>query len=70
MGMEVHESISVLTNGGPGDSSRSLVMLIAEKGFTSFDYGQASALSVLLLILISIVTLIQFVGSRKWVHYE
>lgn len=68
--LRIYESISVLTNGGPGDSSRSLVMLIAEKGFTSFDYGQASALSILLLILISIVTLIQFVGSRKWVHYE
>ena len=45
-------------------------MLVAEKGFTSFDYGAASALSVLLLMLIGIVTLIQFAGSRWWVHYE
>ncbi len=68
--LRIYESIYVLTNGGPGDSSRSLVMLIAEKGFTSFDYGLASALSVLLLFLIAIVTVIQFVGSRWWVHYE
>lgn len=68
--LRIYESIYVLTGGGPGDSSRSLVMLIAEKGFTSFDYGTASALSMMLLILIAIVTAIQFIGSRWWVHYD
>lgn len=68
--LRIYESIYVLTGGGPRDSSRSLVMLIAEKGFTSFNYGEASALSILLLILIAFVTVIQFVGSKRWVHYE
>lgn len=68
--LRIYESIYVLTGGGPGDSSRSRVMLIAEKGFTSFNYGEASALSILLLILIAFVTVIQFVGSKRWVHYE
>ena len=68
--LRIYESIYVLTGGGPGDSSRSLVMLIAEKGFTSFKYGEASAFSILLLILIASVTVIQFVGSKRWVHYE
>ena len=68
--LRIYESIYVLTGGGPGDSSRSLVMLIAEKGFTSFNYGEASVLSILLLILIAFVTMIQFAGSKRWVHYE
>lgn len=68
--LRIYESIYVLTGGGLGDSSRSLVMLIAEKGFTSFNYGEASALSILLLILIAFVTMIQFAGSKRWVHYE
>ena len=68
--LRIYESIYVLTGGGPGDSSRSLVMLIAEKGFTSFNYGEASALSILVLILIAFVTMIQFAGSKRWVHYE
>ena len=68
--LRIYESIYVLTGGGPGDSSRSLVMLIAEKGFTSFNYGEASALSILLLILIAFVTMIQFAGSKRWAHYE
>ena len=62
--------VSVSYTHLPGDSSRSLVMLIAEKGFTSFDYGTASALSIMLLILIGIVTVFRFVGSRWWLHYE
>lgn len=71
--LRIYESIYVLTNGGPGDSSRSLVMLIAEKGFTSFDYGTASALSIMLLILIGIVTVFQFVAiivfTYSWNDY-
>jgi multiple sugar transport system permease protein len=68
--LRIYESSVVLTGGGPGDSSRSLVMLIAEKAFTSFNYGEATALSVLLLVLIGFIIAFQFIGSKKWVHYE
>lgn len=68
--LKVFESIVVLTNGGPGDASRSVVMYIYEKAFQSFDFGYASAISVSLLVIVSVVTLIQFRVSRKWVHYE
>lgn len=68
--LRLYESALVLTNGGPGNSSLSLVMLITEKSFTSMNYGQGTALSMLLLIFIIIVTAIQFVGSKKWVNYD
>ena len=68
--LRIYESILVLTNGGPGDSSRSLVMLIAEKGFKSFNYGEASAISMLLFLMIAVITAVQFLGSKKWVFYE
>lgn len=68
--LRIFESVYVLTAGGPGDSTRSLVMLIAEKGFTSYNYGIASSLSMMLLALIGVVTLLQFIGSRWWVYYE
>ena len=29
-----------------------------------------TGISILLLILIAFVTVIQFVGSKRWVHYE
>lgn len=68
--LRIFESAFVLTNGGPGDSSRSLVMLIAETAFTSFNYGQASALSMLLMLLIAIITAVQFMTSKWWVNYD
>jgi multiple sugar transport system permease protein len=68
--LRLYESALVLTNGGPGDSSLSIVMLIAEKSFTSMNYGQGTSLSMLLLILIGVVTSLNFWGSKKWVNYD
>jgi len=67
---QIYESIIVLTGGGPGDSSRSVVMYIAEKAFSSFDMGYASAIAVTLFAIILGVTLVQFRIRRSWVHYE
>jgi multiple sugar transport system permease protein len=67
---KVFESIVVLTNGGPGDATRSLVMYIYEQGFKSFNMGYASAISLLLLGLIVVVTAIQFAFSKRWTFYE
>ncbi len=68
--LKVFDSIVVLTNGGPVDSSRSVVMYIYEQGFQSYDMGYASAISLLLLLIIGVLTLAQFGLSRIWVHYD
>lgn len=67
---QIFESIIVLTGGGPGDASRSVVMYIYEKAFTDFQLGYASAISVTLFLAIMTVTLIQFRLRKRWVHYE
>ena len=67
---KVFESIVVLTNGGPGDATRSLVLYIYEQGFKSFNMGYASAISLLLLTLTVLVTLVQFIASKRWTFYE
>lgn len=68
--LQVFDSIQVLTGGGPGDASRSLVMYIYENAFQLFQMGYASAISITLFIIIMILTLIQFKVSQSWVHYE
>ena len=68
--LKVFDSIAVLTNGGPGDASRSVVMYIYELGFKSFDMGYGSAVSLTLLIIIAVMTIVQFRLARFWVHYE
>lgn len=63
------DSMVVLTGGGPGDASRSIVYYIYERAFQSFDMGYASALALTLFVVIMVVTLLQFWLSRRWVHY-
>jgi multiple sugar transport system permease protein len=67
--LQEFDSIVALTNGGPGDASRSVVMYIYDKAFRSFDMGYASAIAVTLFGFIGVLTLLQLWGSRRWVHY-
>ena len=67
---QIYESIIVLTNGGPGDSTRSVVMYIAEKAFSDFQLGYASAISVTLFVIVLVVTLVQFRIRKAWVHFQ
>lgn len=68
--VQVFDTIIVLTQGGPGDASRSIVMYIYEKAFQTFDMGYASALAMTLFAIIMVLTLLQFGLARRWVHYE
>ena len=68
--LQVFDTIIVLTQGGPGDSSRSIVMYIYEQAFQRFDMGYASALSMTLFVIIMLLTLLQFRLSNRWVYYD
>ncbi len=68
--IQVFDTIIVLTGGGPGDASRSVVMYIYEQAFQNFDLGYASAVAMTLFGIILVLTLGQFWFSRRWVHYE
>lgn len=62
--------ISVLTNGGPARGTHTLVMEIFTRGFGgSADFGAASAAGVVLLVLIGILSVIQFGVLERKVHY-
>lgn len=67
---QIFESIIVLTDGGPGDASRSVVMYLAERGFEQFRMGYASAIAMTLFLIIMALTLVQFRLRRRWVFYE
>lgn len=56
----VFEQVNVLTAGGPLDSTTTVVHQIYTRGFTQFKMGYASAMSVVLLVIISIITIVNF----------
>ena len=67
---QIFESVIVLTNGGPADTSRSVVMYVYEEAFQQYKLGYASAIAVTLFVVIMILTVIQFRLRTSWVHYE
>ena len=60
----------VLTNGGPGVSTTTMVMYLYNNGFQYLKMGYASAIAWILFIIIMIITAFQFVAQRRWVYYE
>lgn len=69
-GFQVFEYSYVMTRGGPLYSTLTVVLLIYQRAFETFEMGYASALSYMLFAIILVLTIIQFRMQRRWVHYE
>jgi multiple sugar transport system permease protein len=67
---QIFDSPYILTSGGPGDASRTVVMYIYETGFRFFQMGYASTIALSLFLIVVVLTLIQFRLSRIWVFYQ
>ena len=50
----------IMTDGGPGTSTVSVVMSIYDTAFADTDVGLASAMSVVLVIVVGLITFVQF----------
>ncbi|WP_308493722.1 carbohydrate ABC transporter permease [Microbacterium terrisoli] len=60
----------VMTAGGPGTSTITVVMNVYQTAFQSGQLGEAAAPAIVLFVLILVVTLVQWTGQKKWVQYE
>lgn len=67
---QVFDQAYVMTQGGPGKASYTLVLHIFDEAFTRNSFGTSTASAMILFVIILTFTLIQFTVSRKWVHYE
>ena len=63
--MKVFAEIYVMTKGGPLNSSKTIVYYIYERAFENLDLGYASALAVILLIVVMIFSLINILCFEK-----
>ena len=61
---QVFDTVAVTTAGGPVNASRVLQFYIYDMAFGRFQFGYASALSVALLVLLMVVTVIQYRVTR------
>jgi multiple sugar transport system permease protein len=68
--LQIFDQPYVLTRGGPGDATRTAVMVIFESGFQQLQFGRASAIGIVLTLIIIGVTALQFRLSRRFVFYQ
>src|ERR1700704_120355 len=61
--------IDALTRGGPGQATNILVYKVYNDGFRGQDLGGSSAQSVILMIVVIVLTFVQFRFIERRVHY-
>ena len=68
--MRVFDTIKLMTEGGPEGSTMVLVYYVYYQGFRAYKSGYASAIAVILFLIMLGMTLLQWLARRKVSHYE
>lgn len=58
--------VYALTQGGPGTATTVLSQYIYNQSFVNWDYGRATAASVILFLIVGTITIIQFRYEKKF----
>jgi len=61
--------IQIITQGGPANTTQILVYKVYQDGFMGLDFSSSAAQSVILMVIITVLTLLQFKYLEKRVHY-
>jgi multiple sugar transport system permease protein len=67
--MQVFAQPYIITAGGPGNASRTAVMFLYETAWKFFRFGYASAVAVILAVIMIVVTVILFSLMRRRTEY-
>lgn len=68
--MNVFDHIMLLTAGGPSNSTLVLAYYVYYQAFLTNDISYASALAVILFLIVLGLTFLQWKTRKKWVYYE
>lgn len=67
---QIFDPMFIMTEGGPMGRTTSVVLHIYLTGFKRFEMGYASAMAIIVFLIILAMTLIQMRLSRHWVFYD
>lgn len=67
---QVFATIHIMTRGGPNNATNVLVYEVWQEAFQFFDIGKASALSMVLFLLVLAITVVQIRMTESKVHYQ
>jgi multiple sugar transport system permease protein len=60
----------LLTLGGPGESTNTIVLYLYRNGFSFDKMGYASSLAWILFVIVMVITALQFSQQKRWVNYD
>jgi multiple sugar transport system permease protein len=73
-GFQVFDQVFVMTGGqaggGPAGATTVLVFDIYRNAFVYYKLGYASAEATILLLIVLVVTVLQYRGQTRWVNYD
>lgn len=64
------DQVYLMTQGGPDNSTNILLYFLYQVAFMNWDTGQATALSVILLLLVFLVSWLNYKSLDRYTHYE
>jgi sn-glycerol 3-phosphate transport system permease protein len=64
------DHIVIMTEGAPNNASTMLLYYIYQQGFTFFDQAKASALTVIMLVIMLFVSMFQFIKTDRRIYYN
>jgi multiple sugar transport system permease protein len=67
---QVFDLAYVMTGGGPGKASYTMVYHVFKLAFLDFTFGKSAAAAMILFAIILVVTVFQLYAQKRWVHYE
>lgn len=67
---KIFDLVSVMTQGGPLNSSNVLVYYLYQTGFKFFKMGYASSIAIVFFFVVLVITIFQERLSKRWVHYS
>ncbi len=62
--------VTMTTKGGPNNSTNVLMYHIYQTAFSYWDIGQASVMTVVMLVFMLLVSMVQFTGMDRGTHYD
>ncbi len=67
--IQAFDQFQILTQGGPGGSTRTLLFLFYQQAFKQYDMGPAAATSLIILLITAVLTLINTLMGKRWVYF-
>lgn len=67
--VQAFDQFQILTQGGPGGTTRTLLYLFYQQAFEQYEMGPAAATSLIILLITGALTLINTYMGKRWIYY-